>query len=101
MKMDLQLCPKCGCQLSAASRLEKTGTRGAVTLTPKSGDVTVCVGCGAVLTFGRGMKLEPFDIEQLEGNARIVIDKVRNAVLELHKAVLELNIKVDPSRLPS
>lgn len=50
-RLEVQLCPKCGYTLDAATKVE--GTKGA----PEPGDLTVCLGCASVLQFGPELKL--------------------------------------------
>lgn len=94
MKMKLQLCPACGYELSAASRVTEAGVKGPVDLSPKEGAITVCIGCGEVLIFGAGLRLERFDVNLLHPDDRIMVVKIRNAVLSM-------NSKVERNELPS
>lgn len=46
-------CPGCGQQFSAASNVKDT----LAPIEPKAGDVTVCIGCSAVLVFEPDLSL--------------------------------------------
>ena len=55
-------CPHCYYRLS---RVGQVNTRAADTPTPRPGDLTVCVGCGAALQFGPKLRLLPLAAREL------------------------------------
>lgn len=87
-----QLCPACGEALDAATNV--TGT-----LQPEPGDVTVCIGCAAVLRFSADLKLKTIAIDSLpQDNRGAVLRRVREGVLAL-KAERDRKRPLNPARI--
>jgi hypothetical protein len=59
-RMPMQLCPRCGYTLDAATHSEGLERK------PKPGDITMCAQCQLPLQFGEGLKLESLDLDELE-----------------------------------
>lgn len=70
---EIQLCPKCGKTLDAATNVVRDAM-------PDPGDVTVCIGCAAVLQFGPEMKLSEAKIEEMPAEIRRTLEEVIWAV---------------------
>jgi hypothetical protein len=60
VRMAKMTCPSCGKMLDAASDL--SGSK-----TPRHGDLTVCIGCSAVLLFTGTMGVRAPDTDELAG----------------------------------
>lgn len=54
----MSLCPSCGKPLDCATALDGNSK-------PKFGDVSVCLYCGEILSFGLGLVLQPLTDEQM------------------------------------
>lgn len=73
------LCPTCGNELNAAS--STTGTR-----SPRPGDISVCIHCGAFLSYQPDITLKLLTEEELveisaeDPEAIITLNRVREAV---------------------
>jgi hypothetical protein len=63
-RMQLQLCPECGYELDAATKVQ--GDKGA----PEPGDVTVCMGCASVLEFGPELELSVANLDDMPADMR-------------------------------
>jgi hypothetical protein len=61
------LCPVCESKLDAAAATNGDGSP------PKSGDVTVCIYCTALLEFTDDLKVKQVDIKSVEPELRDVI----------------------------
>ena len=78
-RMQMQLCPNCGYELDAATKVE--GSKGA----PEPGDVTVCMGCAALLQWDSEKKLTPARLDEMPAEMRGTLEKVIAAVKEVRK----------------
>lgn len=67
---EMQLCPKCGYELDAATKVE--GDQGA----PEPNDVTVCIQCASVLQFGPELKLTAISLDDVPAAVRKSLEKV-------------------------
>lgn len=54
----VSFCLRCGHTLDAATCISRAGAK------PRAFDVTVCVGCGAILQFDATMRLQPISEQQ-------------------------------------
>jgi hypothetical protein len=72
------LCPLCGKLLDAVGKLED-GASG-----PTPGDVTLCMGCGALLSFADDMGLQVQDEGELDAETRREVERVRAAIVEVN-----------------
>lgn len=70
--MPSSACPACRAAADCATSLE--GHR------PSPGDLTVCLSCGAVATYGASMQLVPVDVATLS-------DETRASVLDMQRKV--------------
>jgi hypothetical protein len=73
-------CPACASPINGHANAD--GAR----CGPKPGDLSVCLYCTSFLQFeDSGVReLKPADLEQLEPEARMAINLVRDAVLRVH-----------------
>ena len=67
-------CDRCGDELDCAT--------GPGQVNP--GDLSVCLGCGAVRQFTADLGLEPVDVAELPRKARREVDKIVKAVRSVH-----------------
>jgi hypothetical protein len=77
--MQLQLCPECGYELDASTKVE--GEKGA----PEPADVTVCFGCAALLQWDAEMKLATARLDEMPDQTRGTLEKMIAAVKEVRK----------------
>jgi hypothetical protein len=69
-------CPTCAVELDCATPAE-------VDATPRDGDLTVCMYCGAVLIFTAELRQRPAtpaELDSLPPKTRSLVDKVRAAI---------------------
>lgn len=88
VKMHKDLCPQCGTVLDAQTSLEGR-------LTPKPGDVTVCVYCTTFLQFDEYLFLRILTDDEFEKLERVEKDQL-NAI---RKFVVQAQLKSSGSKL--
>jgi hypothetical protein len=71
-----QACPWCWWKLDAATNI----TEGGSVDPPVSGDVTVCIGCAAVLFFRDDMTLRAGSLSEVDSSIRPRVKKIIEAV---------------------
>lgn len=75
-------CPSCGKPLDCATGVDGKSK-------PKFGDVSVCLYCGEILSFGMGLVLQPLTDEQMievAGDKRILAaQRLRGEVMKQKK----------------
>jgi len=74
MKIEISSCPNCSRELDGAT--DPFGDA-----VPKEGDATVCIYCKTILVFGKDLKLEMPNLEQIKALAG------NKAVLAIMKAL--------------
>lgn len=79
-RLGLQLCPKCGYELDAATKVQ--GDNGG----PEPGDVTVCIGCATVLEFGPELKLSVANLDEIPPEVRKTLEKVSQTVMQVKES---------------
>lgn len=80
-------CPSCDKRLDAASTLENDDIQ------PKSGDVSICLYCASFLTFTENLSIRLLtteEIAELEDNIRIVLMKMRRAIIARQRELADL-----------
>lgn len=70
-------CPQCGYELSGAMAVDGR-------FAPRSGDLTVCVKCGALLVYGEGLRPR----RMTDNDLRLVPPQEKYTLLTVQEAVL-------------
>jgi hypothetical protein len=73
------LCPKCGHTLDACTSAKFDGAQ------PRPGDATVCIGCGAVLSFTDDLSLQEQDLNELTPDVLREVKKVQAAIMLIRR----------------
>lgn len=74
-----QKCLKCG------QTLDAVGTVGGQVVAPRPEDVTVCLGCGAVMMFDANLERVPMDDSLLDRDTLNEVTDLRIAIREMQR----------------
>ncbi len=83
------LCPACGYAMDRASALEGDAR-------PREGDLSVCFGCGAVLTFDASLRHKPVTTPELAALQREDPDTF-GRLQAAHRLVVEMRASQPPA----
>jgi hypothetical protein len=79
VKVPESRCPSCGKLLDAATSITDPGA------SPSPDDMTICVGCGAILKFDKDLHLQELlqkDYDAIDTEDLLMITKMQTAVIE-------------------
>jgi hypothetical protein len=86
-RMMLQVCPNCGKMLDSASHVQER-------ISPKPGDLRVCIACTAILVFEPGMLVRSAtntDLRDLPPKALFELVRTQSAIREMRRQTQHKN----------
>lgn len=85
VRHDVLTCPSCGYRMDASTQVDAPSSGTA----PSPGDLTVCFSCGAMLTYGEGLRLrelQPADVGRLDRKLRVLLTRTASAVRRFRRS---------------